>query len=109
MTKVAAVDIGTNSVRLLVADAGVGRDAKLTAIDRQTRITRLGQGVNEPAGSIPTRSSAPSLALREYHEVVAAHEITRVRMTATSASRDAPTATTSSTRSSRCSVSGPSC
>ena len=48
MTRVAAVDIGTNSVRLLVADVeGPGRDARSTTVDRRTRITRLGQGVNE--------------------------------------------------------------
>ena len=47
MTRVAAVDIGTNSVRLLIAEVDRAHDAPLTTIDRRTRITRLGQGVNE--------------------------------------------------------------
>jgi exopolyphosphatase / guanosine-5'-triphosphate,3'-diphosphate pyrophosphatase len=90
MTRVAAVDIGTNSVRLLVADvSGPGRDARLTTIDRRTRITRLGQGVNETrrldAGAIERTIAV----LAEYHEAITANDVARVRMTATSASRDA--------------------
>ena len=47
MTRLAAVDIGTNSVRLLVADVeGEGSDASLTKVERRMRITRLGQGVD---------------------------------------------------------------
>jgi len=53
MTRVAAVDIGTNSTRLLVADVeGQGRDAKLVPVERRTRITRLGQGVDRERASI---------------------------------------------------------
>ena len=47
MTRVASIDIGTNSTRLLVADVdGTGRDAKLVPVERRTQITRLGQGVD---------------------------------------------------------------
>jgi exopolyphosphatase/guanosine-5'-triphosphate,3'-diphosphate pyrophosphatase len=42
--RVAVVDIGTNSTRLLVAD--VGRDGALTVLDRRSRVTRLGDGVD---------------------------------------------------------------
>ena len=90
MTRVAAVDIGTNSVRLLVADVdGPGRDARLTTIDRQTRITRLGQGVNETRRLDPEAIARTVAVLRGYHELIAAHDVARVRMTATSAARDA--------------------
>ncbi|MPZ72282.1 MAG: exopolyphosphatase, partial [Nitriliruptorales bacterium] len=44
MTRVAAVDVGTNSVRLLVADAGEG--AGLLPVERHMTITRLGAGVD---------------------------------------------------------------
>ena len=47
MSRLAAIDIGTNSVRLLVADVeGSGRDAVLAPLERRMRITRLGQGVD---------------------------------------------------------------
>jgi exopolyphosphatase/guanosine-5'-triphosphate,3'-diphosphate pyrophosphatase len=90
MTKVAAVDIGTNSVRLLVADvSGPGRDARLDTVERLTRITRLGQGVNETRRLDPEAIERTLAVLREYQERISAHDVARVRMTATSASRDA--------------------
>src|SRR5207244_3507191 len=90
MTRVAAVDIGTNSVRLLVADVdGPDRDARLTTIDRETRITRLGQGVNETRRLDPEAIARTVAVLCEYHESIAAHNVVLVRMTATSAARDA--------------------
>ena len=90
MSRVAAVDIGTNSVRLLVADVeGPGREARLTTIERRTRITRLGQGVNESRRLDPDAIARTIAVLREYQEIIAANDVARVRMTATSASRDA--------------------
>jgi exopolyphosphatase/guanosine-5'-triphosphate,3'-diphosphate pyrophosphatase len=90
MTRVAAVDIGTNSVRLLVADVdGSGRDARLTTVERRTEITRLGQRVNETRRLDPAAIARTVAVLREYRESIAAHDVVRVRMTATSASRDA--------------------
>ena len=47
MTRLAAVDMGTNSTRLLVADSdGAGAAGPLTTVERHMHITRLGQGVN---------------------------------------------------------------
>ncbi|HTK15716.1 MAG TPA: exopolyphosphatase [Acidimicrobiia bacterium] len=90
MTRVAAVDIGTNSVRLLVADvSGPGREAQLTTIDRRTRITRLGQGVNETRRLDADAIGRTLAVLGEYHEAITANDVARVSMTATSASRDA--------------------
>ena len=90
MSRVAAIDIGTNSVRLLVADVeGPGRDARLTTVERRTRITRLGQGVNETRRLDPAAIERTIAVLREYQELIAALDVARIRMTATSASRDA--------------------
>ena len=84
--RVAAVDIGTNSTRLLVAD----RDgATLTTVDRRTTITRLGQGVNETRALHPDAIERTLAALREYRKVIDDLSVERVRATATSASRDA--------------------
>jgi exopolyphosphatase/guanosine-5'-triphosphate,3'-diphosphate pyrophosphatase len=90
VTRVAAVDIGTNSVRLLVADVeGPGRDARLTTLERRTQITRLGQGVHETRRLDPEAIARTVAVLREYQASIAAHDVARIRMTATSASRDA--------------------
>ena len=94
MTRVGAVDIGTNSVRLFVADvapgaSGLPRDAKLVPIDRRMRITRLGQGVDRARVLAPDAMERTVDAVREYGAVLAEHGATRVRATATSAARDA--------------------
>jgi len=90
MTRVAAVDMGTNSTRLLVADLeGRGRDAKLEPVDRRTRITRLGQGVDRDRALHPDAIARTLAVLREYRGVIDDFGVERVRATATSASRDA--------------------
>jgi exopolyphosphatase / guanosine-5'-triphosphate,3'-diphosphate pyrophosphatase len=90
VTRVAAVDMGTNSTRLLVADIeGRGRDAKLVPVDRRTRITRLGQGVDRDRTLHPDAIARTLEVLREYRGVIDDLGAERVRATATSASRDA--------------------
>jgi exopolyphosphatase/guanosine-5'-triphosphate,3'-diphosphate pyrophosphatase len=80
---VAAIDIGTNSVRLLVADAR-GRE-----LERPMRITRLGQGV-DVAGELAAAAIERTVAvLAEYRALMERHGVTRARATATSAARDA--------------------
>jgi len=86
VTRVAAVDIGTNSVRLLVADVEGGA---LKTIDRRTQITRLGQGVNETRRLDPEAIARTVGVLGEYAEAIKVHDVARVRAAATSASRDA--------------------
>lgn len=86
--RVAAVDCGTNSVRLLVADIDPQR-AMLADIERQMKIVRLGEGVDRTG-----RLSAAALdrtigALREYAAIIAGLSPAAVRMIATSATRDA--------------------
>jgi exopolyphosphatase/guanosine-5'-triphosphate,3'-diphosphate pyrophosphatase len=90
VTRVAAVDMGTNSTRLLVADVeGRGRDAKLVPLDRRTRITRLGQGVDRERAFHPDAIERTLAVLREYRGVIDDLGVERVRATATSAARDA--------------------
>ena len=96
MTRVAAVDIGTNSVRLLVADGSGGtrdggdaRAAKVVPVERLMRITRLGQGVNEARALHPDAIERTLTVLREYREVIdRLGGVTSIRATATSAARD---------------------
>ncbi|MGO9872924.1 MAG: exopolyphosphatase [Acidimicrobiia bacterium] len=86
MTRVAAIDIGTNSVRLLIADVEA---SNLTTIDRRTQITRLGQGVDQTRRLDPDAIARTVDVLCEYQKAIAAVDATRVRVAATSASRDA--------------------
>jgi exopolyphosphatase/guanosine-5'-triphosphate,3'-diphosphate pyrophosphatase len=87
VTRVAAVDIGTNSVRLLVADLDEP-DGELTAIDRRMNITRLGQGVDADRRLAPEAIERTIAVLREYGEAIESHGASLVRATATSAARD---------------------
>lgn len=91
MKRVAAVDIGTNSVRLLVAevDGSSPRDAKVVTLDRRMRVTRLGQGVDRNRALAPEAIERTTAVLREYRTALAEHGVTEVRATATSAARDA--------------------
>ncbi|MDO8144035.1 MULTISPECIES: Ppx/GppA phosphatase family protein [unclassified Isoptericola] len=86
-TRVAAVDCGTNSIRLLVAD--VAADGTLTELDRRMQIVRLGQGVDRTGELAPEALERTLAASREYAKVAAELGATRVRFVATSATRDA--------------------
>jgi exopolyphosphatase/guanosine-5'-triphosphate,3'-diphosphate pyrophosphatase len=88
--RLAGVDIGTNSTRLLVADVdGVGNDARLTPLDRRMRITRLGQGVDATRRLHPEAVERTVEVLREYRGALDDLGVDGVRATATSAARDA--------------------
>lgn len=83
--RVAAVDCGTNSIRLLIADAADGR---LTDVHREMRIVRLGQGVDATGEFAPDALARTRAALAAYAELMRAHQVAKVRMVATSAARD---------------------
>ncbi len=90
MTRVGAIDMGTNSTRLLVADVvGHGRDAIVRTIDRRMTITRLGQGVDADRRLHPDAIRRTLDALDEYGSALRAHGVEIVRAVATSAARDA--------------------
>ena len=88
---VAAVDCGTNSTRLLVAAQGA--DGTVRTLERLMRITRLGRGVDATGELEPAAVDRTVEVLREYREVMDRLGVPRdhasVRMTATSAARDA--------------------
>jgi exopolyphosphatase / guanosine-5'-triphosphate,3'-diphosphate pyrophosphatase len=85
--RVAAVDIGTNSVRLLVAE--VGADETVEPVERRMHITRLGRGVDASRRLAPEAIERTLAVLREYRTVIDELGAERVRATATSAARDA--------------------
>lgn len=90
MTRVAAIDMGTNSTRLLIADVeGYGADAKAKILDRRMRITRLGQGVDASRRLHPDAIARNLTVLHEYNEVISSFAVERTRAVATSAARDA--------------------
>ena len=85
--RVAAVDCGTNSIRLLIAD--VAADGSETEIERRMRIVRLGQGV-DATGRLSGEALARTFAAcDEYAELVTEFGATELRFVATSATRDA--------------------
>ncbi|WP_307836046.1 Ppx/GppA phosphatase family protein [Phycicoccus sonneratiae] len=85
--RVGAVDCGTNSIRLLVAD--VGDDGLLTDVERRTEVVRLGQGIDR-TGVIAPEAMERTLAMsREYAARCRELGAGAVRFVATSASRDA--------------------
>ena len=90
MTRVGAIDCGTNSIRLLVADVtGEGPDADLRDVHREMRIVRLGQGVDATGEFAPEALERTRAALRDYAVAIRRKGAERVRMVATSAARDA--------------------
>jgi exopolyphosphatase / guanosine-5'-triphosphate,3'-diphosphate pyrophosphatase len=89
--RVAAIDCGTNSLRLLVADVDPVAGT-LTDVDRRMEIVRLGQGVDATGRLAPAALARTLRALRSYAEIVAAAGASAVRMVATSATRDATNA-----------------
>ena len=86
--RVAAVDCGTNSLRLLVADVDLARGG-LTDVARRMEIVRLGQGVDQTGRLAPEALARTTAALRDYADVIAGTAAVAVRMVATSATRDA--------------------
>ncbi|MFF4412520.1 exopolyphosphatase [Streptosporangium sp. NPDC001559] len=86
MTRVAAIDCGTNSVRLLIADIDGG---VLTDVERQMEIVRLGQGVDRTGRLAPEALERTFAAMRGYAGLIERHGVSAVRVVATSATRDA--------------------
>jgi len=88
MIRVAASDSGTNSIRLLVADLDpVARRA--VDVARRMEIVRLGEGVDRTGRLAPAALERTFAALASYAAAIELLEVERVRMVATSATRDA--------------------
>jgi len=86
VTRVAAIDCGTNSVRLLIADIVDGR---LTDLERRMEIVRLGQGVDQTGTLAPEALERTFSAMRGYAKLIDLHGAEKTRVVATSATRDA--------------------
>jgi exopolyphosphatase/guanosine-5'-triphosphate,3'-diphosphate pyrophosphatase len=84
--RVAGIDCGTNSIRLLIADID---GAGLTDVVREMRVVRLGQGVDRTGRLAPEALERTRAALADYAAAIREHGAERVRMVATSATRDA--------------------
>jgi exopolyphosphatase/guanosine-5'-triphosphate,3'-diphosphate pyrophosphatase len=85
MSRVGAVDCGTNSIRLLIADIVDGR---VREVHREMRIVRLGQSVDATGQFAPDAMARTQAALTDYAELIRSYEVAKVRMVATSAARD---------------------
>src|SRR5215469_7870068 len=86
--RVAAIDCGTNSIRLLIADIDTERTL-LTDVFRQMKIVRLGEGVDRTGRLSAAALDRTMAALGEYAALIRQVEAEVVRMVATSATRDA--------------------
>jgi exopolyphosphatase/guanosine-5'-triphosphate,3'-diphosphate pyrophosphatase len=91
LRRVAAIDCGTNSLRLLIADAD-DRDHVLIDIERRMEIVRLGQGVDATGRLAPEALARTFRVLADYGRAIRASGASEVRMAATSATRDAANA-----------------
>ena len=99
--RVAAIDCGTNSIRLLIADinskadgiertvGSTGGSVPLTDVAREMRIVRLGEGVDRTGRLSEAALDRTMTALREYADLIDASAPKAIRMVATSATRDA--------------------
>src|SRR5712691_10246221 len=86
VTRVAAVDLGTNSTRLLVADIADGR---IRELERETRVTRLGEGVDERRRLLPVPIARVRNVLTDFRRTAERFGAERTLVIATSAVRDA--------------------
>jgi exopolyphosphatase/guanosine-5'-triphosphate,3'-diphosphate pyrophosphatase len=86
VTVVAAVDLGTNTIRLLVADV---EDGELKHLHRETRIVRLGEGVDERRRLLPVPIARARNVLADYRRTAERLGAERTLLVATSAVRDA--------------------
>jgi len=86
MSRVAAIDCGTNSIRLLIAD--IDGD-NFREVVRDMEIVRLGQGVDKNKAFDPEAIERTLAATRKFAEIIASKGVEKIRFCATSATRDA--------------------
>jgi exopolyphosphatase/guanosine-5'-triphosphate,3'-diphosphate pyrophosphatase len=88
LVRAAAIDCGTNSLRLLIADVDP-RQATMADLARRMEIVRLGQGVDATGRLAPDALDRTFRVLEEYAALISGSAADAVRMVATSATRDA--------------------
>ncbi|HET9858787.1 MAG TPA: exopolyphosphatase, partial [Nocardioidaceae bacterium] len=82
MTRVAAIDCGTNTIKLLVADLDAASGAEQERV-REMRMVRLGQGVDRTGRLADEALARVFAAIEEYAEIIAAHDVDALRFCAT--------------------------
>ncbi len=87
--RVAAIDCGTNSIRLLIADVDRSGGVPLRDLHREMRIVRLGEGVDATGRFSAGALERTRAALVDYATLIEGYQARKVRMVATSATRDA--------------------
>ena len=88
MKRVAAIDCGTNSIRLLISDIDSSTNTA-TDVAREMRIVRLGEGVDKNNAFSPRALERTFKAIDEYEQLLLKHNVENLRFVATSATRDA--------------------
>ena len=88
MKRVAAIDCGTNSIRLLISDIDEEKN-QATDVVRELRIVRLGEGVDKTKAFSPKALERTFKAIDEYEEILKKHNVENLKFVATSATRDA--------------------
>ncbi len=87
--RLAAIDVGTNTVRLLVADSSAAGLARIEAVERRRQITRLGQGLDAVGRLAPDAIVRTVDAIGDFAAVARRAGADRIRIAGTSAVRDA--------------------
>ncbi|MCZ2404411.1 Ppx/GppA family phosphatase [Paenarthrobacter sp. Z7-10] len=85
--RVAAIDCGTNSIRLLIAD--IDDSGQLKDVHREMRVVRLGQGVDATGRLADEALTRTFAAAEDYAALITGHGVDQLRFVATSATRDA--------------------
>ena len=88
MKRVAAIDCGTNSIRLLISDIDTSTNTA-TDVCREMKIVRLGEGVDKTNAFSPRALERTFKAIDEYEQILFKHKVENLRFVATSATRDA--------------------
>ena len=86
MSRVAVIDCGTNSIRLLIAETS---GSTIKELIRTMEIVRLGQGVDENKAFHPDAINRTLLAVKSFKEIIDKNKVDKIRFCATSATRDA--------------------
>lgn len=89
--RVAAIDCGTNTIKLLVGDLEASPDGSI-GITRESRMVRLGQGVDSTGRLAPDALERTFAAIDEYAAIIEQARVDRIRFCSTSATRDAQNA-----------------
>jgi exopolyphosphatase/guanosine-5'-triphosphate,3'-diphosphate pyrophosphatase len=88
MKRVAALDCGTNSIRLLIAEENT-EVGTFTEISRKMSIVKLGEGVDKSKAFLPDAISRTLVALKVFAKEITEAKVDQIRFCATSATRDA--------------------